>query len=485
MATDDVLYTLQLNGTPIADGADIGGSTTTGLIYNATARTITGTPMATLSLRSYNWDAADSDENTALTDIGRLGFSIKILNPNPTSIVLSVTPATVVESSPIRNLTLTATLVGGAFPTSKTITYQSAGGTATATTDYTPIGATNLVIPLGQVSASAIISFKSFADIFDESDGETVLITGTLVGDNTFTVTPATITIVENALSDFISQGYDVTLSSTTGSSSITLNLLVSGGTNLTYVLKPSNGAHSEGTLVTGILMLPSRLMLVLRTYEIEVYDNNRLIAYQEFTLVTGNTQCLLPNTINSESACVALVKQVPPNITFTGKTTYNKGETLSNQFSIPTDNTGDRIWSVTGQPAGTTINHLTGVIEAPLGSSSVGRYTVSLFINYSLEINGIVTSKIASYTFRLVVNNVNAPVVIAPIADKTIAEGSALSFAVAATDPDTSMITITAAGTAVDAGGVFNSATGMFSWISKLYCIYQLTLHSNIYCNK
>ena len=153
---------------------------------------ITGTPTSASLATEYTYTATDADGDTIT-----LAFSITV-ESLPTSITLSVGPATVGESATASSIILTATLVGGTFPTSKTVAYQSADGTATANTDYTPIVTTNLVIPSGQRSAFTTIQFTALEDEIEEADGETVSITGTLVGDNTFTVTPTTITIEDS-----------------------------------------------------------------------------------------------------------------------------------------------------------------------------------------------------------------------------------------------------------------------------------------------
>ena len=67
------------------------------------------------------------------------------------------------------------------------------------------------------------------------------------------------------------------------------------------------------------------------------------------------------------------------------------------------------------------------------------------------------------SETIEITVSNVNRAPVLGSIGDRTVAEGSSLSFTLSATDADGDTLTYSASG--LPAGASFEPATGVFSW--------------------
>src|SRR5207245_7704932 len=68
--------------------------------------------------------------------------------------------------------------------------------------------------------------------------------------------------------------------------------------------------------------------------------------------------------------------------------------------------------------------------------------------------------------TFTVIVNEVNLPPALAPISDKTVNEGSLLSFTASASDPDLPQNTLTfSLDAGAPSGAAINSSNGVFSW--------------------
>ena len=98
--------------------------------------------------------------------------------------------------------------------------------------------------------------------------------------------------------------------------------------------------------------------------------------------------------------------------------------------------------WSATGLPAGLSINSATGEISGTLTYTSSGSYPVSV----TATDDG--TPNLAdTVNFTWTVTNTNrAPVMGTPL-DRTDAEGDAISFTIAASDPDLDTLTWSATG--------------------------------------
>ena len=114
------------------------------------------------------------------------------------------------------------------------------------------------------------------------------------------------------------------------------------------------------------------------------------------------------------------------------------------------------------GAPAGAAINPSTGVFAwTPTTQQGPGIYTltVSATDNGSPPLSG-------STSFTVSVGNVNQPPDLPPIPAQTVDEGTLLSFAIVATDPDLPPDTLTySLGTGVPAGAAINPTTGLFTW--------------------
>ena len=169
-------------------------------------------------------------------------------------------PAAVTESTTATTITVTATLLGGAFADERRITLSASGdSTATAGTDYTPAITHTITIPANAASATVTIPFTATVDALTDS-GETVIIQrnlatagGTAAVSRDIPVTPATLTI-NDYTPVTVSAGADQTVAP---GAMFTLNGVPSSLTNTPTVWALSNGAAAVAALVEAGLTMP------------------------------------------------------------------------------------------------------------------------------------------------------------------------------------------------------------------------------------
>ena len=170
----DILVTYTLTG---PNGMDL--SELPGLTFDAATRVLSGTPMTAAGARDFTYLAATANSNRTAHTI-----SITVVPIPPSSLTLSATPSTVMESADPTPITVTATFVGGTFAEERVVSVSSLGGilggTAIPGPDFTVVSATNLTIPANAESGSVVIPFTARVDSNVEADGETVVLGGSL-----------------------------------------------------------------------------------------------------------------------------------------------------------------------------------------------------------------------------------------------------------------------------------------------------------------
>jgi hypothetical protein len=114
--------------------------------------------------------------------------------------------------------------------------------------------------------------------------------------------------------------------------------------------------------------------------------------------------------------------------------------------------------YSLTGAPAGATINASTGAFSwTPTEAQGPGSYSFDVLVS-----DGALTD---SETITVTVTEVNDAPILAAIGNQTIAEGSPLSFTATATDADLPAQSLSFSLTGAPAGATINASTGAFSW--------------------
>ena len=156
------------------------------LSFDATTRTLSGTPTELQASTAYTYKVEDMDEDEATQS-----FNITVLAPD--SIVLSVEPKSVGEVARATPVTVTAEMVGGTSVGVTTVTVKVTGKTASAD-DFAPVEDFTVTIRDGDSSGTTEFMLTPRSDVLMEGD-ETVTVSGTADG---FTVTGTEVTIEDD-----------------------------------------------------------------------------------------------------------------------------------------------------------------------------------------------------------------------------------------------------------------------------------------------
>jgi len=162
----------------------------------------------------------------------------------------------------------------------------------------------------------------------------------------------------------------------------------------------------------------------------------------------TGSTSSPLSNVISQTTATTG---NFAPVLTSIGDKSLENNEYLTFTVSATDADVGDTLtYSATDLPLGASFNTTTHIFEWTPTDSQGGTYHVTFQVT-----DGSVA---VTETIRIVVNE--APV-LAAIGNKSVSEGSTLSFTISATDPDGDAITYSA--TDLPTGAAFAGRT--FTW--------------------
>ena len=111
------------------------------------------------------------------------------------------------------------------------------------------------------------------------------------------------------------------------------------------------------------------------------------------------------------------------------------------------------------GAPAGATINPKTGVFKWTPTAGQVGNWNITVRVTDQLGGQDFETIKVS------VLSTGNSAPVLGAIGNKTVNEGSALTFTATATDPDAGQTATFSLDAGAPAGASINSSTGAFAW--------------------
>jgi hypothetical protein len=182
-------------------------------------------------------------------------------------------------------------------------------------------------------------------------------------------------------------------------------------------------------------------------TITVQVTDNGAppLSGTENFTVVV--------NEVNAMPVLAAVPNQ-----------TIDEGMTLiitnvATDVDIPANTLA---FSLINPPVGASVDPNTGVFTWTLSEAQgPGSYTVRVRVTDNGSPNLSDTK-----SFTVTVNEVNRPPVLATIANQAVNEGSALSVAVTATDPDLPANTLTfSLGPSAPVGASIDPSTGLFTW--------------------
>jgi hypothetical protein len=150
-----------------------------------------------------------------------------------------------------------------------------------------------------------------------------------------------------------------------------------------------------------------------------------------------------------------------PPNLAPQAARTVNEGATLTVTFTAtdPDLPSQARTFSLVGAPAGAGIDPTTGVFSwTPTEAQGGTSYTFGVRATDSL---GLFDQE----NFTVTVNELNLPPTLAPIGNKTVDEGTTLTFTVTANDPDLPSQALTFSLAGAPSGAAINATSGVFSW--------------------
>ncbi|HIW31673.1 MAG TPA: tandem-95 repeat protein, partial [Candidatus Paenibacillus intestinavium] len=140
------------------------------------------------------------------------------------------------------------------------------------------------------------------------------------------------------------------------------------------------------------------------------------------------------------------------------GNKTVNEGNQLTFTATATDSDSAILTYSLVGAPTGASINATTGVFTW-IPSEAQGPGTYPLIVRVS---DGTLTD---DETITVIVNEVNVAPVLATISNKTVDEGSELTFTASATDTDLPANTLTYSLVGEPTGASINATTGMFTW--------------------
>jgi hypothetical protein len=167
-----------------------------------------------------------------------------------------------------------------------------------------------------------------------------------------------------------------------------------------------------------------------------------------------------LPPTSYSESISITVNNiNRPPELKLIGNQTIAEGATLTFIVSATDPDDDALTYSVSNMPEGATFDPLTQTFTWTPASNASGNYTDIIFTVTDIS----TPSASDSESITITVGNVNRPPVLAAIGNKTIAEGSTLTFVVSATDPDGDSLTYSASNLPEDAA--FDAESHIFTW--------------------
>jgi Putative Ig domain. len=146
----------------------------------------------------------------------------------------------------------------------------------------------------------------------------------------------------------------------------------------------------------------------------------------------------------------------VPPVLGQIGGKSVDENQALSFVINATDIDSGDNlIYDASGLPSGASFDTDAHMFSWTPSYSQAGTHSVVFEVS-----DGIYAD---TELVRIVVNNVNRPPVLSAIGDKTVVEGSQLSFTISGSDPDSDSLTYSASG--VPSGASFSESTREFIW--------------------
>jgi aspartyl/asparaginyl beta-hydroxylase (cupin superfamily) len=228
-------------------------------------------------------------------------------------------------------------------------------------------------------------------------------------------------------------------------------NKSVNEGATLNFTLSATDAdgntlTYSASNLPSGATFTPStRTFTWTPTYSQAGSYTAVLFTVSDGTATDSESITITVNNVNRAPILAAI-----------GNKSVNEGATLNFTLSA-TDADGNTLtYSASNLPSGATFTPSTRTFSWTPTYDQAGSYTAVLFT----VSDGTATD---SGSITITVNNVNRAPILAAIGNKSVNEGTTLSFTLSATDADGNALTYSASN--LPSGAAFNSSTQTFSW--------------------
>ena len=288
-----------------------------------------------------------------------------------TGVTLSVSPGAVSEGAGATTVTVTAALNGGSRSTDTAVTVTVGSGAAVSDTDFMAVTGFTITIAADQVSGAGTFSLMPTNDTVDEPN-ETVSITG-LSG--SLTVTPATVTIIDNEgmpTVTLVLSSASISESSGVNTVTVTATLSHASSVDTTVTVSVSPVSNSDyGLSANMVLTIAAETTASTGAVTITAVDNdvdagNKMVtvrgAASNTLNVTDPTDLIL--TITDDDTRGVTVSQTGLEIgeggTGTGTYTVVLDSEPTGQVTVTPEHSGDSDVSVTGPLNFTTGNWAT-----------------------------------------------------------------------------------------------------------------------------
>ena len=402
----------------------------TGATINATTGVFTWTPTESQGAGTYNVTVRVTDNGSpALSDFETISITVNEVNVAP--VLAAIGNRTVNEGS---LLTFTATASDADLP-DNTRTFSLDAGAPTGAT----INATTGVFSWTPTESQGVGTYNVTVRVTDNgspalSDFETISITV-----NEVNVAPVLAAIGNRS----VNEGSLLTFTATATDADLPAN---------TRTFSLDAGAPTGATInaTTGVFSWTPTESQGGGSYNVTVrVTDNGSPALSDFETIS-----ITVNDFN-----------VAPVLAAIGNRTVNEGSLLTftataTDADLPANT---RTFSLdAGAPTGATINATTGVFSwTPTESQGGGSYNVTVRVTD----NG--SPALSDFeTISITVNEVNVAPVLAAIGNKSVNEGSLLTFTATATDADLPANTRTfSLDAGAPTGATINATTGVFSW--------------------
>ncbi|URN95130.1 MAG: putative Ig domain-containing protein [Candidatus Pristimantibacillus lignocellulolyticus] len=384
----------------------------TGASINATTGVFTWTPTEIQGPSSYTFTVHVSDGE--LTDEEEITVTVNEVNVAP--VLATIGDKTVDEGS---ELTFTASATDADLP-ANTLTYSLVDA-PTGTSINTSTGVFTWTPTEAQGPGS--FTFKVVVSDGAITDDEEITVTVNEVNTAPVLAAIGDKTVDEETLFTFTAMATDVDLPANT----------------LTFSLVDApTGASINAT--TGVFIWTPTEAQGPGSFTFKVIVSDGVLTDEEEITVTVNE-------VNTAPVLVAI-----------GDKTVDEESELTFTATAADPDSAILTYSLIDAPTGASINSTTGVFTwTPTEAQGPSSYTFTVHVS-----DGVLTDE---EEITVTVNEVNTAPVLAAIGDKTVDEGSELTFTATATDVDLPANILTYSLTDAPTGASINATTGVFTW--------------------